>query len=123
MLQLVYFAVRARAETARMILEFGKVPYLDRSVPEYFGGSRWPAVKSAGLTAFGQLPVLDIDGTQLSQEAAINRYCAGLVPGLIPADPVQAALADSIYMAAEELAVSNREYSCAFYSTCVTHPR
>ena len=32
----VYFAVRARAEPARMILEYGKIPYCDESPGVHF---------------------------------------------------------------------------------------
>ena len=38
-LRLVYFAVRAKAEPCRMILEHGGVPYVDVSVQQQVGGS------------------------------------------------------------------------------------
>ena len=105
MIKIVYFNVRARAETARMILEYGKIPYVDENTATYFGCG-WREAKSQ--TPFGQLPLIDVgDGVVFAQEAAINRYCASLVPELVPADPRQAAVCDSIYFAAEELSAVN----------------
>jgi|AntAceMinimDraft_5_1070358.scaffolds.fasta_scaffold125158_1 hypothetical protein len=42
-LQLIYFEVRARAETPRMILHFGKIPYSEETCATYFQKS-WPEV-------------------------------------------------------------------------------
>lgn len=98
----VYFAVRARAEPARMILEYGKIPYCDESPGVHFrvnGG--WKEAKH--LTPNGQLPLLIVDGETISQSGTISRYCAGLVPGLVPADAVKAAQCDAIYETANEL--------------------
>jgi glutathione S-transferase len=123
-LQFIYFAVRARCEAPRMILEYGKIPYTDSSVGGYFGGKSWPEVKAAGLVPFGQLPVLVVSGndgsaaaaaaaaaaattTLLAQEAAISWYCATLVPGLLPEDPLLRAQCEAIFHAAEELSPSN----------------
>lgn len=89
-----------------MILEYGKIPYQDKSVQQYFGKS-WPEAKGELLPPFGQLPLLDVDGTVIAQEAAISRYCASLVPGLLPEDPLLLATCDAIFHAAEELASSN----------------
>jgi glutathione S-transferase len=105
-LKIVYFAVRAKAEPIRMTLEFGKIPYEDVSVSQYFKMS-WPEVKKAGLVPYGQLPCLDVDGQLIAQEAAIARFCADLVPGLVPSDPLERARCESIYHAGEELFISN----------------
>ena len=105
-LKMIYFAVRAKAEPPRMILEYGKIPYEDVSVSQYFKMS-WPEVKKAGLVPFGQLPCLDVDGQLLAQEAAIAQFCAQLVPSLIPEDPLERARCESIYHAGEELFISN----------------
>ena len=58
-IQLVYFPVRARAEAARMILEYGGIAYVDRSAAQYFGRG-WRDAKPEA--PFGQLPLLDVDG-------------------------------------------------------------
>jgi glutathione S-transferase len=44
---------------------------------------------------FNQFPYLDIDGTSLGQSGACMRYAAGLA-GLMPADRLTAALAESV---------------------------
>lgn len=105
-LQIVYFPVRARAETARMILSYGKVPYQDETSQSFWGKS-WPEVKAEGLLPFNQLPALVIDGNILCQSGAINRYCASLVPALIPTTALEAAKADSIHDLAQELTPVN----------------
>jgi glutathione S-transferase len=55
------------------------------------------------LTPYGQLPLLIADGEVISQSGAIARYCATLVPGLVPADPIKAAQCDAIFENAQEL--------------------
>ena len=63
-----------------MILEYGKIPYVDENTATYFG-CNWKEAKTQ--TPFGQLPILDVGyDVVISQEAAINRYCASLVPSL-----------------------------------------
>ena len=44
----------APAETARMILEYGKIPYVDENTATYFG-CNWKEAKTQ--TPFGQLPI------------------------------------------------------------------
>ena len=106
-LRLVYLAVRARAEVPRLILEYGKVEYVDVSVQQQFEAP-WGKVKRQNMVPFGQLPVLDVGGGELiAQEAAIARYCATLVPGLMPSDPIGQAKCDALFHAAEELAETN----------------
>ena len=92
-----------------MILSYGGVPYTDETYQSYFGGkfSSWPEVKASGELPFGQLPVLAVDGQLIGQSGAISRYCASLVPGLVPEDPLQCAMADSVFEAAQELAPVN----------------
>ena len=100
-LQLVYFAVQAKGETARMILEFGGIPYEDLSCQQYFG-TGWKEAKA--MAPFGQLPMLVVDGSApLAQSGSIVRYCASLVPGLVPTSPLEAARCDAIYEAGIEL--------------------
>ena len=58
-LTMIYFPVRALAEPARMILEFGGVAYEDAS-PQQAYGVPWKDAKDK--TPFGQLPLLLVDG-------------------------------------------------------------
>ena len=48
-----------------------------------------------------------MDGKILAQTGAISRYCATLVPELLPSDPFDAARCDAIFEAAEELSSVN----------------
>lgn len=104
-LLLYYFPVRARAESIRMILQFGKIPYEDVTVPF----ADWLPMKKAGEVApFGQLPTIRLhDGSILAQSGAINRYAARLAQ-LLPEDPVRCAKADMIFEFAQELAQVSR---------------
>ena len=106
-LDLVYFPVRARAECARMIMEYGGIPYNYAECKNFFGIS-FDEAQECGKLPFGQLPVLQIGGKNgqlVAQSGSINRYLASLVklPGFVPADPVDKAYCDMIHEAAEEL--------------------
>ena len=106
-LDLVYFPVQARAECARMIMEYGGIPYNYTDCKKFFGISFDEAQKS-GKLPFGQLPVLQIggkDGRLVAQSGSINRYLASLVtlPGFVPTDPVDKAYCDMIHDAGEEM--------------------
>ena len=106
-LDLVYFPVIARAECARMIMEYGGIPYNDTDCKNFFGMS-FNEAKSCGKLPFGQLPVLQIggkDGRLVAQSGSINRYLASLVtlPGFVPTDPVDKAYCDMIHDAGEEM--------------------
>ena len=100
-LTLVYLPVRARGEAARMIMAYGGIPYSD-TIVEFGDLASW---KSSGKLPFGQLPILEVDDTVISQSGAIHRYLAGLVsePDFIPKDSVKAALADALHETAQDL--------------------
>lgn len=86
-----------------MILEYGEIPYKDLSVQDYYGCT-WQEAKASGKAPFGQLPLLVVDGsTVIAQTGAIARYAAGLVPGLMPEDPLERARADMIFECGAEL--------------------
>ncbi|XP_070548581.1 S-crystallin 4-like [Ptychodera flava] len=71
--RLVYFNIRARAETSRMIFADAGVEYEDVRVAT----EQWPAEKASGKYPFGQMPCLEIDGKfTLAQSRAIGRYLA-----------------------------------------------
>ena len=103
-LTLVYFPVRARAEVPRMIMAYGDIPFTDNNCRQFFDCSFLTA-KTSGKLPFGQLPVLAVNDTLISQSGAIIRYLARLVskPDFIPRDPVKAALADALHETAEDL--------------------
>jgi glutathione S-transferase len=86
-LKLLYFPLPGRAEVTRLVLTYGGIPFTDQHVTE----KDWPDLK--GKLPFGQVPVLEVDGKQLAQSAAIERYVAKLA-GLHPTDPWQAAKVD-----------------------------
>ena len=65
-----------------------------------FYGCSFPEAKASGKLAFGQLPILDIDGEhQIAQSGAQNRYVASLVkkPGFNPSAPAKVAFCDMIH--------------------------
>ena len=105
-LSLIYFPVRARGEVARMILAYADIPYTDTDCQGYFGCD-FGTAKATGMLTFGQLPLLAVGDTLVPQSGAIHRYLAALAntarPGFVPADPVQAALADALHETAQDL--------------------
>lgn len=110
-LTLIYFPVRARAECARMIMEFGGIPYTDTDCQNFFGVS-FAEAKQSGKLPFGQLPLLQIGGENgrlIAQSGSINRYLATLVkfPGFIPSDPTELAYCDMIHETAQDIAKIN----------------
>ena len=105
-LSLIYFPVRARGEVARMTLAYADIPYTDTDCQGYFGCD-FGTAKATGKLTFGQLPLLAVGDTLVPQSGAIHRYLAALAntarPGFVPADPVQAALADALHETAQDL--------------------
>jgi len=69
-LKLTYFPVRGRGEHIRYILHQTGTPYEEIIILQ----EDWP--KHKANQPLGQLPVLEIDGKQLSQSMAIGRYLA-----------------------------------------------
>nr|XP_002128278.1 glutathione S-transferase 1-like [Ciona intestinalis] len=67
--KLSYFNGRGRAELIRIMFAEAGVKFVDDRITD-----NWPKRKAE--FPFGQLPVLEIDGTQLSQTAAIVGYLA-----------------------------------------------
>jgi glutathione S-transferase len=68
--KLYYFPLRGRAETARLLLTYTGTKFEDVKIAM----EQWPAFKEK--TPMGQLPVLEVDGKQISQSVAIARYVA-----------------------------------------------
>jgi len=66
--KLYYFDIRGRAEPIRFTFAQAGVPFEEVLIP----GLEWQKCKEQ--MPFGQIPVLEVDGKQLSQSAAILRY-------------------------------------------------
>ncbi|MEQ9620459.1 glutathione S-transferase family protein [Coleofasciculus chthonoplastes] len=95
---LVYFQGKGRAELSRLIFTCGEVPFDDQRLSfEEYGQMR-----SSGELPFGQLPILKLGDTVISQSCAIARYAAKQA-GLYPIDHLQAALSDMIVDAWRDL--------------------
>src|SRR5262245_25884467 len=98
-LELMYFDVHGgRGEVARWALFIAGIPFEDKRIP----GANWASVKPS--TPFGAMPVLKIDGKEISQSNAIIRY-VGKLGKLYPDDALQAAYCDEIMDAVEDIAV------------------
>ncbi|MCF8168662.1 MAG: glutathione S-transferase family protein [Rhodoferax sp.] len=95
-LRLSYFDFHGgRGEPARLALAIGGIAFEDHrfSFPEF------PEIKKTA--PLGQVPILHVDGVQVTQCDAINRY-VGKLAGLYPTDPYQALLCDEVMYVVEE---------------------
>ncbi len=98
-LKLTYFDFHGgRAEPARLALAMAGIAFEDHrfNYPEF--------AEIRKTTPFGQVPVLHVDGVQVTQCDAINRY-VGKLAGLYPTDPFQALLCDEVMYVVEEAGV------------------
>ncbi len=97
-LKLSYFDVHGgRGEPARLALHIGGIAFEDHRIPR----DQWMAAKpQMPLLA---IPVLEVDGYQLTQSNTINRY-VGRLAGLYPENAWQAALCDEVMDALEDVA-------------------
>lgn len=96
-LKLTYFDFSGgRAEPARLAFHIGGIPFEDHR----FARTDFDAIKKA--SPLGQVPILAVDGVEVSQSDAITRY-AGKLAGLYPTDPLQALFCDEIMMALEDV--------------------
>ena len=96
-LKLTYFDFDGgRGEPARLALYLGGVAFEDQRI----AGKDWPAFR--GKTPFLAMPMLEVDGTVVSQSNSINRY-VGRLTDLYPVDAWQALLCDEVMDAAEDI--------------------
>ena len=95
-LKLTYFDFHGgRAEPVRLALHLGGIAFDDHRFP----GAEFAAIRKG--VPLGQVPVLEVDGVQVTQSDAILRY-AGKLAGLYPSDDVQALLCDEILAGVED---------------------
>jgi glutathione S-transferase len=98
-LKLSYFDFHGgRAEPIRLALAIGGVAFEDHrfTFPEF--------AEVRKTVPFGQVPVLHVDGVQVTQCDAMLRY-AGKLAGLYPTDAYQALLCDEVAYVVEEASV------------------
>ena len=95
-LKLTYFDFNGgRAEPARLALHIGGIAFEDSR----FGFADFAEVRKS--TPLGQVPVLHVDGVQVTQSDAITRYM-GKLTGLYPLDAFQALLCDEVLDGVED---------------------
>ena len=87
-----------RAEPSRIALFMAGIEFEDVRP----GRDEFRAMKQSGELPFGQLPVLDVDGTRISQSNAIARYC-GKLAGLYPDNLLEAAKVDECLSAPDDV--------------------
>merc|ERR1719229_325551 len=97
-LELVYFNAAGRAESIRLALHHGSIPFRDLRINK----EAFQKMKKENIFPFGQVPVLFIDGKPLGQSGAIIRYVAKKTK-LYPTDPLLAAKVDSFVDFAEDV--------------------
>jgi glutathione S-transferase len=96
-LKLTYFDFDGgRGEAARLTLAIAGIEFDDCRIPL----KAWADHKEQ--MPFHALPVLQVDGEEISQSNTINRYL-GKLTNLYPADPWQAALCDEVMDAIEDI--------------------
>jgi glutathione S-transferase len=96
-LKLSYFDIHGgRGEPARLAMFIGGVAFEDDRISfQEFAANR-------DRYPFKRVPLLTIDGVDLSQGNTINRYVAKLA-GLYPTDPLEAAYCDEVMDAVEDI--------------------
>jgi glutathione S-transferase len=98
-LKLTYFDFNGgRAEPTRLALHIGGIAFEDNR----FGFADFAEVRKS--TPLNQVPVLHVDGVQVTQSDAITRY-VGKLAGLYPLDAFQALLCDEVLDAVEDVNV------------------
>lgn len=95
-LKLTYFNFHGgRAEATRLAFHLGGIAFDDHRFPP----AEFATVRTN--TPLSQVPVLEVDGVQVTQSSAILRY-AGKRAGLYPTDDVQALLCDEVIAGVED---------------------
>jgi len=92
--KLTYFDWTGLAETTRYMFAYAKVPYEDERIPME-GNIPMMSPELKAKYPWGQVPVLEVDGKQLAQNRAINRFLAKQF-GLAGANDFEAAKCDEL---------------------------
>lgn len=87
--KLSYFNARGAAEPTRITLALAGADWEDFRVED------WKSLKESGICPYGQIPILEVEGTAIAQSVAILRYVAK-EHGLAPQKNLQLAIADGI---------------------------
>lgn len=87
--KLYYFAGRGLGEVIRQLFALAAIDFEDIRVPQ----EQWPNLKPKII--FGHLPVLEVDGQQIPQSQAIQRYVARKY-GYAGKTPYEEAIVDAI---------------------------
>lgn len=91
-LKLYYFDIKGKGEPIRLFCAYSGLKLEDH---RFASGDEFAALKADGKLAFGQVPMLEVDGKyQLVQTSSILRYLSKIV-GLYPEDPLIAAKVDA----------------------------
>lgn len=95
--KLTYFDVDGgRAEPVRIAFHIAGIPFEDKRISYQEFGEIFPTMR------FHSVPVLEIDGAQVTQSDAQSRYI-GKMAGLYPTDDLQALYCDEVLGALEDL--------------------
>ena len=95
--KLTYFDINGgRAEPIRIALHAAGIDFEDKRI----SFTEFTEMRSG--TRFNSVPVLEIDGAQITQSNAISRYI-GKMAGLYPTDALQALYCDEVLGALEDL--------------------
>ncbi|CAJ1942768.1 unnamed protein product [Cylindrotheca closterium] len=93
-LKLYYFNMKGKGEPIRLLCAYTGLELEDY---RFASSQEFVDLKENGKLAFGQVPMLEVDGKhQLIQSGAIMRYLAKLTK-LCPEDPLEAAKVDAIF--------------------------
>ncbi|DBA02507.1 TPA: hypothetical protein N0F65_010979, partial [Lagenidium giganteum] len=97
-IKVTYFPMAGRAESIRLVLHVGGIPFIDERVSHEEFGAMKPALP------YGQVPVVEVDGEVLAQTQGILRY-VGRLAKMYPAnDPLKGLKIDEILAANDEFA-------------------
>lgn len=91
-----YFDIAGVAEKVRLTCVVGKLPFNDVRV----SFEQWPKLKPT--SKFGQLPMMEVDGTTVAQSSAMLNY-VGKVTGMYPSEPKKALKVDEVIGLHEDL--------------------
>lgn len=104
--KLTYFDIRGLAENARILFAAAKQPYEDVRLSLSFGTPgdfstiqrpEFDDMKAKGLldVSLGKVPLLEVDGVQIGQSKAIERFLASQL-GMMGSSPTEGAQVDQL---------------------------